>query len=266
MRVYARAVRFFRLRALKLRVSYDRIFQGTGLYEYRQLSDDESLDFLLKNRNIGIVRFGNSELTYAAGGLKDNQKQNASLRRKLVHILKAHHEMKSYAVGLPLDATIMSHASSRKVTQSIWKGTPKDVVQLYAKKDYVYLSPFLFRLRDVVTADMQQYINKLRALFADRDIIYVGPKSGRNSDIWDGIQPKRIIYVPESNAYDLFDQIKEEVKQEAIQFDCPLVLIVAGITATALSAELNEFGLPTYDLGQLSRHEKSVSGSAANSS
>lgn len=258
MKLYRRVAQFFRFRNLKVRSYVNRTFQRMGIYKYRQLSDEESLDYLLLNKNVGIVRFGNSELSYVAGLRKDNQKQDNFLRKRLVYILKQHPKKASYVVGFPLDATILSGGSSRKVRNSLWDKAPRIVVQVFARTDYVYLSPFLFRLKNVVVSDKERYLKKLEKLFEDRNIIYVGPSTGRNSRIWDGINPKVVIDIPESDAFDLYEKVKNKVAEEALKFHDPLVLVVAGITATVLSAELNELGVTTYDLGQVSRHVEAI--------
>lgn len=254
MKSYRRCVQLLLFIPLKGRSCINRTLQRVNFYKYRQLSDEESLDYLLSNKNVGIVRFGNSELSYAAGSRKDNQKQNRVLREKLTSILKHHHKAVSYVVGFPLDATILVENSSRTVKRSIWDRAPRMVVQAFAKTDYIYLSQFLFRLKNVITSDREKYLNKLRELFANRDIIYVGPEVGRNSSIWGSIKPTVVINIPENNAFDFYEKILKEVKKEARKVDDPLVLVVAGITGTALSADLNETGITTYDLGQLSRH------------
>lgn len=256
MRLYRRGRQFVRFTVLKMRSNLNEMLQRIGVYKYKQLSDEESVDFLLNNKEVGIVRFGNSELSYVAGCEKDNQVQNVQLRKKLVDILENHPSKTSYEVGLPLDATILSGTSKRKVRRSIWDRAPRVVVQIYAKRDYEYLSAFLFRLLNVASDDKNKYVEKLKTLFEGRDIIYVGPNTGRNADIWNGIRPKEIVSIPEANAFDIFDEIKNIVTEKAQNYEKPLVLVVAGITATALSAELNENGITTYDLGQITRHVK----------
>lgn len=256
MKGYLRIKKGIRLRAIYLLSKAIACTQKIGLREYQQLSDDETIDFLLKNKNVGIVRFGNSELSYIAGNDIKHQVQDERLRSKLVYILQNHSAIKSYRVGLPLDATILFGTSNRRIVESLWSSTPRHVVQIYAKNKYVYLSPFVFRLKNVVTEDKKKYINYLAALFDGRDVIYVGPSAGRNSQVWNKIVVKEFISIPEKNAFNIFDEIKLDVTRRSQKYTNPLVLIVAGITATALSSELNESGILAYDLGQMTRHIK----------
>lgn len=217
------------------------------------MNDEETLDYLLSSGK-GIVRYGNSELSYMAGLNVKTQKQNKYLRQKLIKIIEGQGFDDPYIIGYPIDMIDNKYSVGRSDINKAWGLRVKLSGNAFVKNGGVYYSPFVFRMKDVLSQDIFLYSLKLASLFHNKDIIYVGPKTGKNCEPPSGIEYKSIINIPESNCFSYYHDIYQKVINESKEYSNPLVLLVAGITATALSYDLNNVGIKTYDLGQMARH------------
>ena len=101
--------------------------------------------------------------------------------------------------------------------------------------------------------DMEGYIRLIKSLFDRQEIIYVGPLEGKNSKIPDFIIPSEILRIPENNAFEKYDSIVRQIKKLCLNYKNPLVVIVGGTTASAISYELNMSDITCYDFGQYDR-------------
>ena len=222
------------------------------------LSDDETLDFLL-SKEIGITRFGNSELAFISGSSIKHQVFDPLLRNKLLHILDEVSNQNHCLVSLPIDVTIRRRGTQRFYSKSVWRFSLCIITGSYVKSKYIYGSPFVFRSKDIVVANKSTFLSSLELLFSNKSIMFIGPKFGRNSGLPDFIKPDYYCYIPESNAFSQYDRLRVEAISFANTHPDHLILIVAGITATALSYELSMLGVLAYDFGQFNRHfEESI--------
>jgi len=218
------------------------------------LSDDETLSFLEKNQDFGIVRFGNSEFSLLAGRSVNTQDYNHYIQRELKEILLS--TPKNYLLALPVDTTIKNLRFRNHYSwDQIWKKTPRLFMHLYLNLDYNYGSPFCFRLKDVRTSNLSQYENRVKNLIDDKEIIYIGPSKGKNKKKPEIKHEILTIDIPNKNAFDIIDDIINRVQKTALRRNNVLVIIVAGATGTILSARLNRLGILAYDFGQYQRHK-----------
>jgi len=230
----------------------------------RYMSDDETLSFLEKNKNFGIVRFGNSEFSLLAGTSVGTQDFSSLLQRELKEILLL--QPTNYLLALPVDTTIKNlRFRNQYPWDQIWKKTPKLFMELYVKDNYDYGSPFCFRIKDVRTINLDAYLNRIESLINDKKIIYIGPSKGKNSKKPTLKQEILTIDIPSKNAYDHVDNIIKQVQKVTRKNNNILVLIVAGATGTVLSARLNKLGVLAYDFGQYQRHLEFIGSSFGNS-
>lgn len=63
------------------------------------------------------------------------------------------------------------------------------------------------------------------------------------------IDMKCYIRTPTQNAYDEYERLLKEIRKNITNFNNPIVVLSCGITATALAAEVNEWGITAYDVG-----------------
>lgn len=222
---------------------------------YNQLSDQETLQALIDSE-LGLVRLGNSELAFLSGHSIKHQQYESVLRRKLMALLTSPSER--YLLALPVDTTLKPGLNGRKFDPKVWGFTTRYVMRSIIRSR-CYGSPFVFRMKDVVEHEREWCKENLPRLFSNYDVIYVGPRAGKNKEIWGGIKPRKKIYIPEVNAFDNYDTLFRELLVSAKRLDNPLVVVVGGITASVLAGELSLQGVRSIDLGQMSRHMASTS-------
>lgn len=206
------------------------------------LSDRQTLLFL-KEQRIGISRFGDGELSYLSGYSFPHQKQNPILRKKLITILKTYHQDTPFLVALPYEICINQH-QKRNLPRTNWNSAKYSLLP-YINKKQTYGSPFCFRMLSVIDDDKHDYAELLINLFKEKDVIYVG-----------GIEPfpglihvRRFIKSKPVHAFDEYEQLMENILISVKESENPCVLLSCGITATALSADLNHKGVLSYDVG-----------------
>lgn len=214
------------------------------------LSDRETILHLKKNPKIGIIRYGNSELGLLIGNSPKTQKYNKKLKNLLIETFKNYNSITNnkYLLAIPLDF------SKRKSVPDWYPGKfAKLAMKLLVSKKQIYGSAFCFRICDVLDEDIEEYIKLVKSLFLNRDIIYVGPLTGKNEEIPNFITPVEVLKIPEKDAFEKFDDIVSQIKKLCTNYKDPLVVIVGGVTASVISYKLNISNITCYDFGQYLR-------------
>lgn len=219
------------------------------------LSDRETLLYLKNNPKVGIIRNGNSELGLMVGNSPRTQKYDKVLRDRLVNNCKNYNSttIKNYLLALPLDSLFPSYKKKRGIPDWYPGGAASLAMRFLVKQNQLYASPFCFRITEVLDENMDDYFILLENLFNGRDIIYVGPLQGKNAEIPLFLKPREILKIPKKNAFEKFDEILKEIVNLSKKYDDPLVVLVGGTTASALSYELNVMNITCYDFGQYNR-------------
>ncbi|MEX0930292.1 MAG: GT-D fold domain-containing glycosyltransferase [Candidatus Paceibacterota bacterium] len=218
---------------------------NASVTDFQFLSDDETIRYL-KDTGKGIVRYGDGELNFVAGYPAVHQTQDPALRAKLTRILREYDGTQPYLLALPLDLLLTGNFAERNSTQENWRA-PRYTTLPFLKKGVTYGSPFCFRLQDVISESPSEYRASVISLLEEKEIIYVGHKQhfeGR-------LSPVHYISIPKRDAYATYDQTLEEITGAVSAHADPLVLVSAGVTATALAHDLNSRGILTYDIGAL---------------
>tara|TARA_B100000989_G_scaffold299063_1_gene292768 strand:+ start:13726 stop:14520 length:795 start_codon:yes stop_codon:yes gene_type:complete len=221
------------------------------------LTDRETIMYLKKNPKVGIIRYGNSELGLMVGSSPKTQNYNKNLRDKLINICRNYNSltMKKYLLALPLER--LSYGISKRDLPDWYPGKAgRLAMRFLVNKKQIYASPFCFRIINVDDNDLENYIMIVKSLFIGRKILYVGPLEGKNSDIPDFIIPSEILKIPPQNAFEKFDSILAKIRIICKNLDDPLVVIVGGTMASAISHELNMSDITCYDFGQYYRTYK----------
>lgn len=219
-----------------------------SLEDFRFLSDRETLLYL-KEKGVGIVRFGDADLRHLAGGSMWNQKYSVELRRRLAEVLSGYTKDATFLVALPLDLFFGGEKAYRRRGASPKRWRALNYAALpFLKRNHVYGSPFCFKNINMTDADKQEHIAMIRNLFENRDVIYMG-NTKHAEDILDIVAPRESIAVPFANAFDSYEDLLKKAVQAAEKFANPVVLLTASSTATILSADLNKRGILAYDIG-----------------
>lgn len=219
-----------------------------------QLSDRHTLLYLKRNPRVGIIRNGNSELGLIIGNSPQTQQYDKKLRDKLVNNCRNYssNTMKQYLLALPLETLVVGYTKRNIPDWYPGRGS-RWAMRFLVKTSQMYASPFCFRITDVEDDDMEGYIELVKSLFVRRKIIYVGPMQDKNREIPNFIIPSEILKIPEKNGFKKFDIIITQIKKLCENYENPLVVIVGGATASAISYELNISNITCYDFGQYNR-------------
>lgn len=219
-------------------------------HNFNFLSDIETIKHIIQN-DVGVVRYGDGESVYLHGYPRSFEKYDPHLRSKIENILQRYDEytMKNeYILSVPLGKI---YDQIDRPSTSQWTGMAKYGIRPYISPNQVYGSPFCFRINNVVTHSRREYTKEVSQLFKNREIIVVADKDRYSSYI----DANEFVKIPSENCYEKYGEIKSEVEDLAENYSSSvLVLVTAGVTATALSADLNNIGIRTYDVGKLFRH------------
>ena len=99
--------------------------------------------------------------------------------------------------------------------------------------------------------DYPAYIERMKAIWKDRDLLFVeGEKSrlGVGNDLFDGARSVKRVLCPATDAWGSYPEILRLAKEHG---EGRLVLIALGQTATVLAYDLSEAGLQAIDLGHV---------------
>jgi hypothetical protein len=205
----------------------------------------------LQDHDVGISRYGDGELAYLFGGGTTHEKNYTELSRKIRENLENYGKdviENTCLIALPISLTLGQQFKKRNASRDYWQSYKKYSMMPFLKKDAVYGSPFCFRIDTIDHCDRRGHLVAIKSLFEDKNVIYVSD----NRDL-SRVTIDEHIEIPSEDAYKHYDAIVHEIKEVAKKYDNELVLVTAGVTATAISFELNERGILTYDIGKLYR-------------
>jgi hypothetical protein len=217
----------------------------TYLYEDIEfLSPWETLEYLLENE-VGIARYGDAELQYVCGLSTNNEDHSTFLSSKLRNIASSYNSKtynEEYLLGMPL-----SRVWGEQANQSYWSKMHKYSMQSLIKKGALYGSSICFRPKrdELRQKDRSECIDKIESIFYEKDVIYIADKNRLN----DHIGVEKFIEIPPRNAWKNYEKLKRVVVTQVNNYQECVVLVSAGSTGCALSAELNRSGILTYDIG-----------------
>jgi hypothetical protein len=212
-------------------------------YSHTQFLNDRETLLWLKEKKTGITRFGDGELSYLSGYSFSHQKQEPVLRKKLKKILTTYNHKSPFLLALPYDICFNEH-QKRNLPKNVWNSAKYSLLP-YIKRKHVYGSAFCFRILTVLDEDKYEYSKILLQLFRDKEILYVG-----SGEPFAGLISSRcFIKTQPTNAFDEYNFLLDKIKKNFKELKNPCVILSCGITATALSADLNNMGILSYDVG-----------------
>lgn len=199
----------------------------------------EDLTIDLASR-FNLSRFGDGELRIAIG--KDCISQRERFP-KLVDELKEilHSGADNCLVCIP---NVKAAPDHKKESWSNYLDLK--YVSLYGMENYG--SSFVTRPDSAPWIDRPDYWDKIRRLWADKDVVLVvGDKKSITTEmIGNEARSIREVHAPRQNAYREIDRIEEEIGQHN-----GVVLMCLGVTATVLAWRLAKRGVHAIDLGHI---------------
>jgi hypothetical protein len=188
---------------------------------------------------MSLARYGDGELRTCLGGDAISQRHRSDkLVAELRNILQV--PVDGLLVGIP---NVMS--KTPKADSWAKYGTPS-YTKLYGPLSFG--SSFITRPDSAPWIDVPEYWEKVRDLWRGKDItLAVGDKKSVTSELIAGEAASlREVWGPRTEAYDIIDQIEEQIGKPS-----GTVIMCLGVTATVLAARLARKGVHAIDLGHI---------------
>jgi len=215
-------------------------------------SSDETIQYL-KETGKSVARFGDGEFNVMTSHGIGFQNKNEHLANRLLEILKdTSGEFCEVLIPRPLhnmqDLTIRSKLVWQQLISDFYLNYEKYLDK--SKKYYnTNFTRFYIDLKDKEKCNV--YIENLKQLWADKDILIVEGKNGRlgvGNDLFAGSKSIKRVITKDKDAYSVYDKILSSAKSNGKN---KLVLIALGPTATVLAYDLAKDGYYAMDIGHL---------------
>lgn len=225
--------------------------QGTGIC----IKSSEELLKVIIEKKVSLCRFGDGELELMR--MKERlwyQKVNEKLAFRLREILAS--DEPNILVAVSDNFGNLEHYTERAadvIRQYLYNGTRAEIMELL-NTDSIYYDAYVSRPYYIYKNKRHSEIvfSLWKQVWNNRNVLIVEGKYGRtgiNNDLLNNVKAIRRIICPETNSFDYYEKIFNDVKSLVMQDE--LVLVSLGPTATVLAYDLAKEGIQTLDIGQI---------------
>lgn len=226
-----------------------------GIKSVPCIESSEKLLKKIKEDGSSLCRFGDGEFEMMRGYVRPwFQEPNEVLKMRLIEVLNSRNPAINLAIAQ--NYTGFEHYTEDAadgIRRYMSNGT-RAAIFGFLDMERVYYDTYVTRpyiiYRNKKNADLLFPLWK--KIWEGRSVILVEGKYGRigvNNDLFDGAKQIRRIVCPAKNAWFVYDQIKNAVKDVAGEED--LICISLGPTATVLAYDLALMGYQAIDIGQI---------------
>lgn len=255
----------------KLKMKKFELRAQNAKYEYGEyvgpiIKPAEELLKIIIEEKKSLCRFGDGEFEIMLGRNRAAfQRVNEDFAKKLIHVL---HNTNSNVVVAVADNYGCLDKYTDTAADDIRGYLTEDVRREHMRlleKNRVYYDAYVSRSYMMYKdkKKSKKIFELYKLLFKDRNIILVEgnyTRTGYNNNLFDSACSVRRILCPDSNCYNIYDEIYNSVIK--IAKDNDLILITLGSMATILAFDLAYLGYQAIDLGQLdNEYEWSLRGS-----
>ena len=184
------------------------------------------------------------------------QKVNKIISKKLINIFK--NNQKDLLVGVNIPYKIRDLNRFIKPSKMMWtrffKAYKFNLAKLIDKKKIFYsstISRFYIRYKSKNKKKISKFINKLKKIWENRDILIIEgmlSRLGIGNDLFDNTKSIKRIICPSLNSFRVYNKILKSVKRLK---EKRLILIALGPTATILAYDLFILGYQAIDIGHV---------------
>lgn len=210
-----------------------------------------TLDYIAQHK-CSVARLGDGEISLLLGTAQVFQKEDAELQKRLDQIVK---KASNEKLLVCLSDTFHDLDRYTPSAQNWWKGHLnifKDYYQQLGGMSNVYGNTMVTRpymdLQDRSSA--AEIFRRIKLWWNNRDILIVEGKytrSGVNNDLYNNAKSIQRIICPSKNAWEKYGEIEQAIRRYG---KGKLVLVMLGMTATVIAADLADWG-QVIDLGHL---------------
>jgi glycosyltransferase family protein len=217
------------------------------------MTPSETIDLILSNPSISLVRFGDGEFNIMLGNGNGFQKSNFVLAERLRGILLSQ-DNKNCLICIP--RTIVSLKNLKIIAFFIHINILSKQYLKYSKYlcfEYNYGDALATRFyADYVDVkQLPKYVEKLRSIWANLDLLIIEGKTsnlGEGNDLFDNAKSISKIITRSHDAFDIYDSIFNAALSHSAG---KLVIVALGPTATVLAYDLSLNGVRCLDLGHV---------------
>jgi hypothetical protein len=198
----------------------------------RALAEDETLELIIAGAS--IARFGDGELNLALGSDCITQPYNSEISQALRQILDD-----------PIDCLVGIPRLGGGPKEQFWrKYYRSDVCKLFGQSQYV--SAFITRPDSAPWIDREDYWNKIRNIWRDKDVTLVrGSEKSLTAEMLDDAKSVKEIIAPRRDAFASYKDLMAQVGTPET------ALLCLGPTATIMAHDLCGRGVHAIDLGHI---------------
>lgn len=220
----------------------------------KMMSRFETLDYILKNK-CSIVRFGDGEVMLAAGNNLDFQLNSDELMKRMQASMK-NTEDSNTLVCFP-DFLINSLQKKKVFDNTFWRYRHfyeyRKFWEQLINRSYLYGSASFSRPYMVFkdSSEIGSYFEKMKKIWEGRDVLLVeGEKArlGVGNDLFDSAKSVKRILCPQSQCFDKYDEILNEIKKYSTD---QLILLSIGPSASIMPRDLTPLGYQVLDIGNI---------------
>ena len=230
--------------------SREIIFYGLNI-----ASREETLDEIINNKK-SLARFGDGEFNLIFGWNNGFQQANKTLGNRLMNVLNSN--LKNLLIGIyvPYRQSDMKYLTNSGIKYwERWFSMVKFKLAKILNKRKKYYSAIISRFyslyKDKKKFDVLKYINKLKKIWNNRDLLIIEGYFSRNgvgNDLFNNAKSIKRIICPPKNAFLVYDKIITQIRKFEINKNI-LILVSLGQTASVLSYDLSKLGFQVIDIG-----------------
>lgn len=229
----------------------DRLFTLT--HPIKIYDTKATLEKIINERQ-SISRFGDGEFNLINGQDLKFQKYNKELALRLCDILKVNNKADNHLTAIPY--VYYSLKGKNKNSKNFWRiyliDNRKSIYSLL-NKNYSYYDSQITRIYINRRNKNQsvEFLNYWKKIWSSKDILIVEGELSRfgvGNDLFDNVKIIKRILCPSVNAYDKYNEIVSNIKQN---YNGQLVLVILGPTATVMAYDLARIGIWALDIGNL---------------
>lgn len=214
----------------------------------------ETLDMLC-NTNKSIARFGDGEIGIINGRGISFQEYDPVLAARMREMLLNKDENILIGINWSYFYPVFDATLSRSVMNFHLYSMPhcrRELLKLINTTTQ-YCDAGFTGLRTVKSAKTDAFYDKIRTIWAGRDIVVLGNPQLRakiQHDIFDNARSQTHIDVPNKNSWDVYAETLDKLKQFSTD---TLIILIAGPLSKVLVGDLSPLGYRALDLGHIAK-------------
>lgn len=226
-----------------------------GIKAVPVIESSEKILRKMKEDRSSLCRFGDGEFEIMRGFSRPwFQTPDVTLKERLIEVLNARNSDINLAIAQNYTGFECYTENAADGIREYMSGGTRAAILEFLDMEYVYYNAYVTRpymiYRNKENADL--LFSLWKEIWEDRSVIIVEGKYGRNginNDLFAGAKSIRRIICPAQNAWSVYDEIKNAVKNAAGKED--LICISLGPAATVMAYDLAQMGYQAVDIGQI---------------